>query len=435
MNGLRTVTVLEHEVIPVISGNELRSDADVVLAGGTFLTEAEAQALMRFNDLRRGFCQRVSGGVKLAQYCGIVRMQTCVLEVLPKIGMVEKRSADELARSRAALLIMLHSARQMAITKVGAVPQQAVQAPLLDVFIEAFLNCALEQARRGLLSRYVPHIDDLPVVKGRFLAQGHLRRNFARPHLLHCEYDEFTADNPYNRAVRTTLDVCRAWISRATTQRLWFETHARFASISTVSMTASDVARLPRERMTRRYEPLLIWCEWLLAMASPAVSAGATQAPGLLFDMNKLFEAYVSSLEEAAAGERRIVHRQGPVEPLASNGATDAFHLRPDISVWHVATGGAEGDIDRVLDAKWKRLDPHASNWGVNQADIYQLLAYALRYRCLRMELVYPRPDTITASSGAPPVFNIKVPAFADGECVRIKVRMVSLWQLEETSL
>lgn len=427
MGGLRTITVLEHEVIPVIEGDELPGDADVTLSAEPCLIEAEAQTLMRLNDLRRGFCQRVSGGVKVAQYCGIVRLQTCVLEVLPKIGMADARTAGELPRSRAALLTMLHNARQVAITRVGAVPQQAVRAPLLDIFIEAFLNCALEQARRGLLSRYVPHTDDLPVVKGRFHAHGHVRRNLGRPHLLHCEYDEFTADNPYNRAIRATLDACRNWVGRASTQRLWFETHARFAGVSPVCMSAADVARLPRERMTRRYEPVLAWCGWLLAMMSPAMRAGSAHAPGLLFDMNKLFESYVSGLEEAKAGDSRIVLRQGPVEALAAQGDTDAFLLRPDITIWHSAPDGAATGIDRVLDAKWKRLDPHATHWDVDQADVYQLLAYALRYRCQRVELVYPTLGEENEAGFVAPIFEIVCPDL-NAPRIQVQVRTVPLW-------
>ena len=74
---------------------------------------------------------------------------------------------------------------------------------------------------------------------------------------LHCEYDEFTADNSYNRAIRATLDACRNWASRLATQRLWFETHARFASISPFKMSAVDVARLPRDRTTQRYSAVV----------------------------------------------------------------------------------------------------------------------------------------------------------------------------------
>ncbi len=433
MDGLRTVTVLEHEVIPVFEGVDVPDNAAGRPLTEIWLTETESQALIRVNELRPGFCKRVSGGVKLAQYCGVVRLQTCVLEVLPKVGMAEVRTADELGHARAALLTMLHDARQIAITRVGAVPQQVVHAPLLDIFIESFLHCALEQARRGLLCRYVPHMDDLPVMKGRFHAHGHVRNNLARPHLLHCEYDEFTADNQHNRAIRATLEACRTSASRAQTRRLWFETHARFACVSSTRMSAADVVRLSRDRTTRRYEPVLIWCELLLAMISPAINAGATQAPGLLFDMNKLFEAYVSGLEESAAGDRFVVYRQGPVEPLAKQGDEDAFLLKPDITVWNAAKDGTTAGIVRVVDAKWKRLDPRATYWGVDQADVYQLLAYAMRYRCRHLELVFPAPGPNALGSGGPPVFDIADSTLAQAD-IQVRVRTVSLWALPGAS-
>jgi 5-methylcytosine-specific restriction enzyme subunit McrC len=427
MKGLRTITVLEHEVVPITERNSALDGAAMLCGADQCMTEVEAQALLRMNDLRRGFCQRVSGGVKLAQYCGIVRLQTCVLEVLPKVGMADARTVDELERSRAALLTMLHNARQVSIAKVGAVPQQSVRAPLLDVFIEAFLHCALDQARRGLLSRYMPNVDNLPVMKGRFNAHGHVRHNLGSPHLLNCQYDEFTADNAYNRAIKATLEACRNWVSRAQTQRLWFETHARFASVSPVRMSPEEVLRLPRDRTTRRYEPVLTWCEWLLTMTSPAMSAGVTHTPGLLFDMNKLFEAHVSGLEETAAGDRYIVHRQGPAEALATQGDQNAFMLKPDITVWHAAQDGTRDGIVRVIDAKWKRLDPHASHWGVDQADVYQMLAYAMRYQCERLELVYPVPDQAIQSDKSLPVFKVAMCGASQQE-IEVRIKTVSLW-------
>jgi 5-methylcytosine-specific restriction enzyme subunit McrC len=428
VDGLRTLTVLEHEVIPIIDGDGASEGTPLQTTAPLWLTGVEAEALLRLNSLRPGFCERISGGVKLAQYCGIVRLQSCVVEVLPKVGMVVARLAGELDRSCAALLTMLRHARKLKIIEVGVAPQQVVRTPLLDIFIESFLKCALEQARRGLLFRYVPQADDLPVLKGRFQAHGHLRNNLARPHLLHCEYDEFTGDNIYNRAVRATLDICRTWITQAATQRLWFEVHARFASITSTPITAENVARLPRDRTTRRYELLLTWCEWLLAMKSPAMSSGSKHAPGLLFDMNKLFETYVSGLEEAASGDAFVVETQGPKRALAMWGADEAFQLKPDITIWHVGSNGAPGNIDRVLDAKWKRLDPKAPRWGVKEADVYQLLAYSLRYQCRTLELIYPQYDPAIPGGSDGPVFTIS--AHGLDQQIEVRVKTVSLWTL-----
>jgi len=426
MQSLRTVTVLEHEVVPVLDlapGADAASETAVAEA---WLTEADAQALIRINDLRRGFCQRVSGGIKLAQYCGIVRLATCVLEVLPKIGMSDAREGDEADRARAALLTMLNDARRVMVSRVGVAPQSVVRAPLLDVFVEAFLLAAGEQARRGFLSRYVGHEEDLHVVKGRFHFHGHIRRNLARPHVLSCEFDEFTADNAYNRAIRAALDACRHWTLGPATQRLWFENSARFAGLTALRMTAADVAKLPRDRTTRRYTEVLTWCEWLLSLTSPALGNGTARAPALLFDMNKLFEAYVSSLEERAADDGCVVRRQGPAQALAVHGVNEAFALRPDLTVWEARPDGSDGKILRVLDAKWKRLDPSEALWGVEQADIYQLLAYAISYRCRCLELIYPHPaDGAAPAAAEMPLFEIDAPGLGS---IKIQVKTVPLW-------
>lgn len=66
------------------------------------------------------------------------------------------------------------------------------------------------------------------------------------------------------------------------------------------------------------------------------------------------------------------------------NLARTGFQLRPDITV----TEGHE--VVAILVAKWKRLETDKPNFGVSSADAYQMNAYAGRYRCIRLTLVYP---------------------------------------------
>ena len=143
--------------------------------------------------------------------------------------------------------------------------------------------------------------------------------------------------------------------------------------------------------------------------------------------MNRLFESHVSGLEDVSAGDGYIVHRQGPVEALAKQDDGDAFPLRPDITVWHAAADGSTAGIARVLDAKWKRLDPHATQWGVDQSDIYQLVAYALHYKCRKLELVYP--DIGTSGVAGKSGLAFKIDAAGLGPFgIEVQVRTVKLW-------
>lgn len=56
------------------------------------------------------------------------------------------------------------------------------------------------------------------------------------------------------------------------------------------------------------------------------------------------------------------------------------FALRPDIVV----------NADLVIDTKWKELKPDEPTLGVEQADVYQMLAYARAYEATRLVLLYP---------------------------------------------
>jgi 5-methylcytosine-specific restriction enzyme subunit McrC len=64
---------------------------------------------------------------------------------------------------------------------------------------------------------------------------------------------------------------------------------------------------------------------------------------------------------------------------LAWSNGKGAFTLKPDITILE------NDEVKLILDAKYKNPDK-----GIFQSDVYQMLAYALRYKCRRLFLVYP---------------------------------------------
>ena len=58
--------------------------------------------------------------------------------------------------------------------------------------------------------------------------------------------------------------------------------------------------------------------------------------------------------------------------------------LRPDIVI-------RKNDCVIVLDTKWKSLcDNEAKNYGISQADMYQMYAYSKKYQTSEIYLIYP---------------------------------------------
>lgn len=79
-----------------------------------------------------------------------------------------------------------------------------------------------------------------------------------------------------------------------------------------------------------------------------------------------------------------------------------------------------------MVDAKWKRLNPYVPDYGVNEGDVYQLLAYATRYGCTNLELAYPMPDGEKVQI-APPTFKISSSGNDVSKALEIKIKLVSI--------
>jgi 5-methylcytosine-specific restriction enzyme subunit McrC len=118
-----------------------------------------------------------------------------------------------------------------------------------------------------------------------------------------------------------------------------------------------------------------------------------------VFDMNVLFEMFLVNFI------RR--HRRDILPPdlqgcdllpqsyraplyLARTGERLVFKLRPDLVF-------RSGDtFPLLLDAKYKRLTQADTKLGVKQSDFYQMHAYAGRYDCPRVLLIYPQTSEMT---------------------------------------
>ena len=89
------------------------------------------------------------------------------------------------------------------------------------------------------------------------------------------------------------------------------------------------------------------------------------------------------------------------------------FQLKPDILV------GPRNAPSLIIDTKWKRLkssDEDDKN-GISQADMYQMYAYAQRYQCNDILLLYPKVAGVKE----------KVYLLEDDECRRIRIGFVDV--------
>ena len=372
------LSFFEHEEVAVAAG-----------VGPDVLSESEADHLSWLGEQLPGFCTRGYRSLKLSEHCGLVNLGERVLEILPKVG----ENGDS-AQSRGVLLRLLRICPDFPLYRQSAVGHAQRSAPLMDVFIRAFFDEVTSLMKGGLLRRYLEQEDDCLAVHGSILLNRQLTTLANRTDRIACRYDDLTADNHWNRIVKAGLRAVRPWIYGLELQRSWIELMAGFDEVTDVRDARPLVADLRYDRQGTRYRPAVEWVERIINLLSPDLRAGEKPAPGLLFDMNRLFEGVVARRMDSWAWSRGwTVEAQTSssyLTEIMDVPTRKAFKVRPDLLFTD------RGQRVAIADAKWKHPKLSARGFILpDQADLYQLHAYASVFGCDQLALVYPWADTL----------------------------------------
>lgn len=367
------LTAFEYQPLPV---------SQPAARGG--ITPAEADVLTAIDARRRGFCDRGYRSVRLAQFCGLVSLGGRMLEILPKVD--EGDSADE---CRGILLRMLRISGEFPLVRHRQAAHHLRHCPLLEIFIAAFLDAVADLIRGGMLRMYQDEEEDLGVVRGTVHLARQLGVNMNRPDRVACRFDELTADNPWNQILKAGLRAVRPWIKRGDLARRWVELRANFEDVEDVPCGVREIDRLVFDRQAVRYREAITWVRSILLVLSPDLRAGSSDAPGLLFDMERIFEAAVTTTvrRRGARGGFEILAQSADTFMAKVGGAPgqQEFRLRPDLLVRE------QGRVTAIVDVKWKRVEVSSSGFLIPaSSDVYQMHAYGTRFGCHELALVYP---------------------------------------------
>lgn len=322
--------------------------------------------------------------VRFAQFCGVIQLDDLTLEILPKIHGREEKPES----CRKALVQMLQTARIIRTHKGAQAGINTQQHSLLDIFIQHFCYDLYTQILKGKLRSYTEQEENLSVMRGRLVIPLHVRHNTVHKERLYCRFDEFSEDMLLNQIIRFTLRLLLPWTRSGKTKKQLSELLTHFDGISDVSITLLSFKLLKNDRINQRFQSVLEQCRLFISAIKPDVLAGSTPLFSLLFDMNRLFEAWVAEKLKPWAHQQGLhLRTQGPRKYLATRDDTlKQFQLRPDITLVDDS-----GTPKLIADTKWKLLNEADRKLGVSNSDMYQLYAYAGCYEVPRLQLIYPK--------------------------------------------
>ena len=372
------VSFLEYEPIQVLSELQTLEDRAITIGELDYLDKLSAR-------LKIQLVEHVSRSqVRPKQYVGTIQLPSRTLEFLPK---VERSESNNLPRVRHNLLEMLLVANDLDGNTSGKVALATRSFGWLDLLILLFCSALADQVRKGLVNRYRIDQDDLSTVKGRILIEEQIRRNLIHKERIACEYDEFDENHGLNQLLKLTLRMMLRVASNASTEQAVRGLLPTFENVSDVTLTKHWLEAIKIDRMSERFDFCTSLAKLFLNGMTTDMYSGKQASFALIFDMPKLFERYIGKqMRRALRPLGHDVMVQDSRHFLARDSKTNLclFQLRPDIVV------NTAGTTTCIVDTKWKQLRPDERKLGVSQADLYQMFAYAERYQCKSILLLYP---------------------------------------------
>lgn len=347
---------------------------------GVLFTEAFFEALAQASGIAQGkYYTVLHRGIQFSSYVGVLQAGALTIEILPKASRPGHQDHQLWQRI---LLEMLKACRLLKVDHLSAANLSLRPNSILELYIGIFLEETETLLRQGLSREYSRHSGNLPVLKGRLLFGGQIRKNLAHAEYFYTEHERYGYEHLFNRIIGSALLALRHFPLAPALEGKLRQLSRQFPALPAVQADQIDWEQLPFGRKTERYRNAAESALLLLRHFRPDIRAGRHPLIAILFDMNLLFEEYVF---RQLAGLEVEVHRQ------VSRPFWERRYIRPDIVLEH-------GGKRYVLDTKWKVLRRASPN----MEDLRQMFVYCQFFDAPHGVLVYPQAYDVADLPPAP---------------------------------
>lgn len=348
-------------------------------------------------------------------YVGLIQLKdkhNTRIEILPKIFNEEEENETHTKEIFIRMLKALLNINYKMSSQTGL---DAKKTSIFEVFIRAFINEVNRLIKMGLKSAYIEKCENEKFLKGKLILNRQIQNNSIHKERFYIQYDVFCLNRPENKLIKSTLLFLKS-ITQDSKNKL--DINYLLSVLDDVDYSSDfdgDFVKSCINRNMKEYENTLKLARVFLKKESFTSFAGDTVAFALLFPMEKVFETYVYSILKRTSPPVYYINKQDQSKYLFD--APQKFRLRPDI----VMRKNDEHIL--LLDTKWKLLNTIAKeNYGISQADMYQMFAYAKRFECKNIAMVYPFYSE-DIKNVVPHLYRID----EDGDFIQIHIKFIDL--------
>jgi 5-methylcytosine-specific restriction enzyme subunit McrC len=335
---------------------------------------ANTEPILSFILQKGKECFRVKNHVGLIQTSDGTQ-----IEVLPKIV-----KDNDPIQARLCLLKMLRYVPDLPFQTINQAHLQHAHLPIWEIFISAFVTEMEKLTQQGIQKSYVTVEGEQSFLRGKWLPT---RQNYLHPETFYVSQDEFQADILPNRLLKTCLLFLVKRSQTVSNQTRLRQLRFIWNEVGESENIKEDFAKL--KKVTRhfdRYAKALQWAKVLLQHQAWN-QTGKDANESLLFPTERLFESYVARGFKNYLSDFEVVYQENFHFLVNEHVGKKQFKLRPDLVL-------RQSNRTLVLDMKWKWIEPQASNYGIEQNDLYQLYAYGKKYNATALYLIYPAHES-----------------------------------------
>lgn len=322
--------------------------------------------------------------IKSNKYVGVINFNGETINLLPKIfyEKTNKTSETKIHHIQLHLLWWLSYCRKIKFpnyqTNLGN-----TKSNFFEILIYLFSKYTKNLLHNAIYQQYEEINRELSYVKGRINTRTYINQNLSRGrwHKINCTFDAFEFDNEFNRILKYVAKLLFNNTQSQENKRNLREILFVLDDVSDIQATAQQCAKIQFNPMFGEFETVRDYCQLFLSNSVSFNYKNELKLFAFLLPMEYVFEDFIFGFIEKELP-------QITAKAQKSNTFLDiqnTFKLKPDL--WLETP-----TKNIVADTKYKIVygDKTDAKNGISQSDLYQMVAYAIRFKIQEIILFYP---------------------------------------------
>lgn len=326
--------------------------------------------------------------IKSSKYVGCIQYNGTRINLLPKIFYNPSKdySHVETTQIQNHILWWLSYCQRIKFPNYQA-SMDGAKSDFFEVLIYLFAQYTRSLLSSYIFQQYEEVTHEMPFIKGRLNTTKYTQRHLSTGqwHKLDCTFETFSIDNTFNRIVKYVTTLLFQLTNNSDNKKNLREILFILDEVTEVKATSEQCASIRFNPMMSAFEVVRDYCQLFLSNCISFDFKNELKLFAFLLPMEYVFEDFIYGFIDREIKSIKAKAQRSDVN-LDEMGL---FAMRPDLFL----------RLDKksvIADTKYKIAysDEKDPKGGVSQSDLYQMLAYSVRFNVDEILLFYPNTYT-----------------------------------------